>query len=355
MANLQFSVPYNMNAKTLAEYSRMNECGGNKITEVYLSGPQEFSASGRAMGKLDTDSFLLIVKRIHSMGFKVNLLMNATCEGEDWYTSDVQEKKVEYIEMLHNEHGLESVTIANPIYINIVKNRLPDIEIYASVLSDINSIHRAIIFADLGADAIVPDPSINHNLELLKEIKDVTDLKIKLMVNEGCLYMCPFRKFHINYMSHISKKLSSEKPVFFKYCNEVFRSDPSQILKSGWIRPEDMQKYGEITDSFKIVGRASPESKILRAVKAYMDEKWDGDLLDILAGSLEQYSMVNGICLSNKLLGEYGFFEKVTSCGQNCNKCNYCDALAAQLVEYGLYTGEKEIDAQDKFPQVHDS
>jgi collagenase-like PrtC family protease len=352
MTNLEFSVPYNMNAKTLSEYYSMNECSGNKITEVYLSGPQEYFASGRAMGKLDMDSFLLIVKRIHVLGFKVNLLLNSTCEGEDWYTSDMQKKTVEYLEMLHKEHGLESVTIANPIFINMIKNRIPDIEIYASVLCDINSLKRAEIFTDLGADVIIPDPCINHDLELLKEIKKVTGVKLKLMVNEGCLSNCPFRKFHINYISHVSKNTGSEKPVFFKYCNEVFRQDPSQILKSGWIRPEDMHKYIEITSSIKIVGRASPESKIIRAVKAYMDEKWDGDLLDILTGSLEQYSMVNGICLNNRLLEQYGFFEKVTSCGKDCNKCNYCDALASELVEYGLYTGEKEIDAKDKFPNL---
>ena len=353
MANFEFSVPYNMNARTLAEYNKINECSNNKITEVYLSGPQEFSGSDRAMGKLDMDSFLLVVKRIHSLGFRVNLLIDSTCEGEDWYNSEVQNKTIEYLEMLYKEHRVESVTIANPIYINIVRNCLPDIEIHASVLSDINTLERAIIFANLGANVIIPDPCINYNLELLKEIKEVTNVKIKLMVNEGCLNKCPFRKFHINYISHVSKKLAIEKPVFFKFCNEVFKKDPSQILKSGWVRPEDVKRYSEITDSFKVVGRASPESKIVRAVKAYMDEKWDGDLLDILTGSLEQYSMVNGVCLNNKILGNYGFFEKVASCSKTCSKCNYCDVLASELVEYDLYTWEKEIDAEDKFPRVN--
>ena len=47
MGNLEFSVPYNNDPETLAEIFRFKEHKGNRIREIYLSGPQEYSGSGR--------------------------------------------------------------------------------------------------------------------------------------------------------------------------------------------------------------------------------------------------------------------------------------------------------------------
>jgi len=343
MTALEFSVPYNEDAKSLDKIFELKKLGENKITEVFLSGPQEYSSSGRVMDELSMDMFLVAVERIHKEGLRVNLVINTTCEGSEWYTPAAHNKTLDYLELVHKKYGVESVTIANPIYISEVRKRLPDIEICASVLADIDCLERAIVFTKLGANVITPDVSINRNLELLKEIKRVTGTKLKLMVNEGCLHKCPFRKFHFNYISHLSKK-SGRELVFVPYCDRVIKEDPSQILKSGWIRPEDTGKYGEITSFFKIVGRALPTSKVIRAIKAYLEESWDGDLMDIVSSSLGRYAINHATYLDNKTLGEYKFFENVTSCSRNCSQCSYCNELAKKLVEVVGFTEEKMED-----------
>ena len=343
MANLEFSVPYNEDAETLQEIFKLKKLGNNSICEVYLSGPQEYSASGRAMDKLGLDKFLETVDKIHSAGLKVNLIMNPTCEGSEWYSEEVLYKTLDYLALVHKGHGVEAVTIANPIYVKEVRKYMPDIDICASVLGDIDCLQRAIVYAELGANIITPDVSINRDLELLKEIKRVTGTELKLMVNEGCLYKCPFRKFHFNYISHVSKE-SGRELVFVPYCHQLIREDPSQILKSGWIRPEDTQKYSEVTNFFKIVGRESKKSKAIRAIRAYLEESWDGDLLDVVCSSLGSFANRYGIYLDNKSLDEYGFFERVTSCGQNCSRCSYCEEIAKELIAVVGYTEEKMED-----------
>ena len=95
---------------------------------------------------------------------------------------------------------------------------------------------------------------------------------------------------------------------------------------------------------FKIVGRALPTSKVIRAIKAYLAESWDGDLLDIVASSLHAFALKHGIYLDNKTLGEYKFFEKVTSCGQKCSRCSYCEEVAKELIEVVGFTEEKMED-----------
>lgn len=47
MSSLEFSLPYNNDPAMLEELPGLKKLGNNKITEVYLSGPQEYSGSGR--------------------------------------------------------------------------------------------------------------------------------------------------------------------------------------------------------------------------------------------------------------------------------------------------------------------
>ncbi|MFC1847173.1 U32 family peptidase [Chloroflexota bacterium] len=342
MAGLEFSVPYNNDPETLTELFKLKGLNGNCIREVYLSGPQQYSAAGRIVEEMDEVKFVSIVNRIHKEGLRVNLIMNPTCEGTEWYKADTIKAKIDFINRMHSDYGVEAVTIANPIYVREVRKRIPGIEICASVLADIDCVQRAAIFTEAGANIITPDANINRDLKLLKRIKEITNTKIKLMVNEGCLYKCPFRKFHFNYISHKSKNLGDiEDDVFFFNCSRVTANDHTQILKSGWIRPEDTSKYSEITNSFKIVGRERTGSLVIRATKAYLNESWDGDLLDIMCSSLNKYGLDFGAHLYNKSLSVNGFFEKITSCDRSCANCSFCDNLASKLIKLKVLTKGK--------------
>jgi collagenase-like PrtC family protease len=53
---------------------------------------------------------------------------------------------MEYLGKVHGEYGVESITIANPLYIREVRKRFPDLEICASVLGDIDCVEKAVIF-----------------------------------------------------------------------------------------------------------------------------------------------------------------------------------------------------------------
>ncbi len=344
MSRLEFSIPYNNDPQTLAEVFGRKELHGNRIREVYLSGPQEFSGSGRIAPELDFSGFSQVVEKIHKEGIRVNLLLNSICEGSDWYSSGVLKSTMDYLKRVHEEHGVEAVTIANPLYIREIKRRFPDLEICASVLGDIDCVQKAVIFAKAGADVITPDVNINRDLALLKRIKDATNREIKLMVNEGCLFRCAFRKFHFNYISHKSRKpdgMKAEDNVFSLNCIQLTKSDPSQILKSCWIRPEDVRKYEEIASYFKLVGRTSSKSMVIRSVDAYMNESWDGDLLELMAGNLYSVGMSHLMHVDNKSLDAIDFFRQVTSCNKECSECAYCSKLISRLIKRGIFTPAK--------------
>jgi collagenase-like PrtC family protease len=349
MGNIELSVPYNNDPDTLPEVFKWKEFNNNRIREIYLSGPQEYAGSGRISKAQTFDDFTDVVKRVHNEGIRVNLLMNSVCEGAEWYSSNVLDATMNYLVRVLNDHGIEAITIANPMYVREVRKRFPHVEICSSVLADIDSIDKAMIYKKAGADSFTPDVNINRNLRMLKKIKEKTGLEIKLMVNEGCLFKCPFRKFHFNYISHRSRNpgvdgLKGEDNVFSLNCIQVSKSDPSQLIKSGWIRPEDLEKYGEISNFFKLVGRTSSRNMICRSLKAYMGQKWDGDLLELMAGNLYSCGMSNLLHLDNPSLDVEGFFEKVTSCDHECIDCNYCGELAVRLIKRGVLTSEKAKD-----------
>jgi len=342
MAGLEFSVPYNNDPDTLAEVLKLRDLNGNRIREVYLSGPQKYSASGRIVEEMDEDKFIGIMDLIHARGVRVDLVMNSTCESLDWYKEEDTKSKLSFLARMHKDHGLDAVTVANPLFIERIKDALPNIEIVASVLGDIDSTQRAMIYEKMGARVMTPDVDCNRDLIQLRKLKQATKMELKLMVNDGCLYKCPFRRFHFNYISHKSKELGAvEDDSFFSHCAQLLNGDHSQILKSGWIRPEDLDKYREISTFFKIVGRTRPKSMVVRTTKAYMSQSWDGDLMDILSSSINRYSLEVGAYLDNKNLSRIGFFEKITTCDHSCLDCDYCTMTANKHISMQTPTRAK--------------
>ena len=52
VGHLEFSVPYNNDPETLHEIFRFKDLNGNRIREIYLSGPQEYSGAGRIVPEI---------------------------------------------------------------------------------------------------------------------------------------------------------------------------------------------------------------------------------------------------------------------------------------------------------------
>jgi collagenase-like PrtC family protease len=338
MSDLEFSIPCNGTPESLPQIFALNRLSHNRVREVYISGPQEYSSAGRIMPKITLGEFIDVVDRIHEEGIRVNLLINSVCEGSNWYEPDVVKSKLDYIGLLHEKHHVEAITIANPIYIKKVRKNFPKIEINVSVLSGVDSVQRAVYFDDMGVDVIVPDTSVNRDIKLLKQIKSATKARLKLMPNLGCVYKCPFQRFHSPYISHKSVEVvhgknseSGKTPFFQQRCSEMITGRQALIFQSAWIRPEDLRRYSDITNYFKITGRRNTQWATMS--KAYIEESWDGDLLELMDASLKYYGVNHSVYVDNKGLDKYDLFDMFSSCNRNCSSCSYCNELAIKMVK----------------------
>jgi len=104
--------------------------------------------------------------------------------------------------------------------------------------------------------------------------------------------------------------------------------DPSQLIKSAWIRPEDIRHYEEIgIHDFKLSGRTKTVAWILKCMRAYAKRSFKGNLLDILdCPQMLRYVFH----IENEKLE--GCIEQWKHCKKICDECGYCNKIAENII-----------------------
>ncbi|MBW2977747.1 U32 family peptidase [Candidatus Woesearchaeota archaeon] len=321
---VKYSIGYNHDPAMI----KLIEAAKEYLSGFYFPIPAEFMGSGRALKQGDNYNKEIdeIISMCDKCGVKSELLINPSCEGKKTCDKEQISKVVDYVSML-KEKGLKSVIVTNPIYIPELKKL--GILVESSVNCYVKNVEQAMFLKDLGADVITIDRDINRDLKLIKEIKEKTGLKIKMLVNEGCLRNCPFRKIHFNMISHFCDTNEFDK----RSCITLIKKNPSKLFSIPFVRPEDVNHYNGLVDYFKLATRTMATGKIALVLDAYINEKFDGDLLFLLSTKalFDYFTDVD-----NKVLSSSNFFEKMTSCGDKCSECDYCTKLlekAASVVK----------------------
>jgi collagenase-like PrtC family protease len=225
------------------------------------------------------------VEQAHSMGIKFDYIMNAPCLNLMEFDKETHREIIGHLEWINNI-GVDCVTVTIPYLIELIKEQFPALKVKVSVHTHINSVQRAKFFEMLGADKFTPDYSLNRDFNLLEKIKKATKCDMSLILNDACLYQCPFRYYHSNCEGHASQTINP-MDYYINYslirCTLIRFSNPTEMIKCPWIRPEDLHLYEDIgIDYFKISGRSKSTPWILRAVEAYSSRKYNGNLFDIL-------------------------------------------------------------------------
>ena len=177
---------------------------------------------------------------------------------------------------------------------------------------------------------LVLDRSLNRDLLRLKEISSrcratYPEIGLSLLANEGCLFQCPFKPAHD---AHIALANCSAQPSALLLnanlgCIDYLAAHPGQLFKSPFIRPEDTSYYEEYVDTIKLCGRTLGSTFLRRAVAAYADKRYEGNLLDLfdtLDWLAARLSVPNHRIPSD-------FLAVVAACTKKCADCGYCEEL----------------------------
>ncbi len=293
------------------------------------------------------------IEQAHSAGLKFDYLLNAPSMGNMEWDENTHQELLMHLDWISSV-GADSVTVTIPYLVELIKRQFPHLKIRVSTIAHVNSVARAKLVESLGADSITLDINVNRDFTLLKAIRKAVSCELTVLMNNLCLYQCPYEYYHHDGLGHASQSYNSLSGYYVDYC--VIRCsldrlcDISQIIKCRWVRPEDIHVYEEIgMDMFKISGRSMSAERILQAATAYSSRHYQGNLYDILNIITPKIGFINSALpgvqnnviepppkfyIDNQALeGFMDFFGK-QDCLSGCSQCNYCQRIANKVIQF---------------------
>ncbi len=298
-----------------------------EVTRVYMGLPA--LGTGRAtVVHVDVDTVESVAEACDSHDVDLEIVMNPLCTAEVVSNRDGFSGFERTLSEL-DDAGVEHLVLSDPLLIRAALER--GFHVSVSCVSEVNTPRRARYYDELGVDEITLDTNVNRRLDVVEAIAGEVSARLRIIVNEGCLPDCPYRPYHFCLFSHATRSEAGVvEDSYYVRCVSERLNNPTLLVQQPFVRPEDVDEYRRLgVDSFKIAGRANSTRWIRRAVRAYLQRRYDGNLLDILDCPTTLRHLVH---LDNRELD--GLLERAGRCDQRCSECGFCERLAERAVSY---------------------
>lgn len=249
------------------------------------------------------------------------------------------------LEGMLTRNTITGIVFADVYMLNALSDTAPsvaaDLEAVPSVNFMIDSADKALaVLETIGETHFKPpgklplDRALNRNPQQLaataKAVKHCqADLKVELLVNEGCLYQCPYKLTHDSLIALLNTSAYVDTLAVNRDlgCMRSLSRAPWRILASPFIRPEDVDSLAPDVDIIKICGRTLGPEFLKTAVNAYLQRSYTGNLFDLLDAC---NWMAQSVDLPNHALPR-NFRQHVTACSKNCAACQVCRDIWRQI------------------------
>lgn len=209
---------------------------------------------------------------------------------------------------LHDKFGVNRVTVSDLTLAHLIRERLPQYRITASVLMGIAT-PQQVAMLDGAVDVIVPDTRLVRDLSGLHRLRRAFGGQLRLMVNEGCLPGCPYRTQHFYEMGYCETYPES-------LCAPLLAEKPWLRLTGAWVPPQYLHFYDGVYDTLKLAGRVTlqqPE-RYRTVLGAYITRE-----------ALPPAELGGGpASLTAPLAVSAAFFEHLLHCAKDCSTCQMC-------------------------------
>ena len=327
-------IPCHWNKAILDEIIAQNkEDSSNNIfiSELYGVLPKGILGHGRSqstLSKISPDEAIEFRKYVKQKGIKFNYLLNSPQFIEK---GTKLEEVIEYIDWVGNELKPDAVIITSYELMQIIRNKFKDLPIHISTIARISKEKDIEKYLDINPERIIVQHDVNRNFEDLKEIikrGQKLEINIELMLTESCLRRCSYMQDHYNLVG-----IGKDDKLFHFKCNKEKVLFPREILKSNFIRPEDISFYeGMGVNNFKITGRSKKAEWLPLVTKAYLERDFKGNIIRLL-GIDPNINAEKWIYINNKALN--GFLENFPRTGNVDYENKYCDYWAIKLYQQG--------------------
>ena len=222
----------------------------------------------------------------HQHGMRFLYLWNAGTVGDAEYQSAFVARMEEQLRALVGA-GIDGLVVGLPWMIPLAKKVAPQLEVSVSSFVHVDSPREARQFEAMGADTIIVHQTANRDFAMLAEMRAAVSCDLELIANNTCVYQCPYVCGHQTSPAFHSR--TGSPPVLeyeLFWCAGRYAHDGAEIIRSRWIRPEDLGFYeARGFDRFKIAGRQRDTAWILRAARAYAARSHPGSLTEIISMS----------------------------------------------------------------------
>lgn len=322
-----------------------NKYQGNNIIidEVYGCIPSNIIGNARAASELeqvDKEMIRRFIAKADSLGIAFDYTLNSFWSNGLEFNSNGRKSILNEIEGLI-EIGIRNVTVSSPGILKLLSKHFSDLNITVSINNCVDSLHAIKRWEKEGVHKIVLNRNINKEFELLKSISKQSDVKLELLVNSLCNLHCALHQYHnmINSCSSNTNCVRIDSAYPQNQCAFNMLSNMTELMCSGWIRPEDIHIYEEMGyKNFKLDGRCLPAEEILLTCEAYLARKYDGNFFDLFDNFNERQGLPFWLELDNRILD--GFVERMMCQRTSCRLCGgnrvECKHIAENIVVHNF-------------------
>ncbi len=336
--------------------------------------------------KVGKEEVATFIGQTRKRGLGFNYLINGTCLDNLEFMKKRYRDIAEHIEWIAST-GANMVTVTLPFLLEMVKREFPHLKVAVSSFARVQNVHLARAWEEMGADKIVLPESISRDFRSLRLIREAVNCELELIANHCCLFQCFLDLHHRNMVSHGSQAdhaCGGFAPDYCKLaCQRLKILKPVELIKSTWIRPEDVFDYEQVgINCLKLVERFRGTESLLQIVHAYERRNYDGNLVELLtlpqqgaflAPNLEMIErtdliepekmeevmavlrepFLGKVYIDNrKLEGFLGHFKKVDCLRIDCSRCGYCESVTNKAVSIDEEWRRKMISRFDRAMKI---
>jgi collagenase-like PrtC family protease len=268
---------------SLGNYSR-------RVTSVFGCRQKQLVGHGRAPGDVPEVTDLQIEQHsavARSVGLKFLYLLNGRCERLQFDNPEVRERLVDDLNWIVNAVHASGVIVADLRLARLIRSYYPKelLEIRVSTIAAVRTLKDLQPWMTLDIEGVVLHHDAARDFQALRQLVDylkerAPHIQLELLLNESCLHGCASRNAHYARLADASRGYVEG---FQQNCNIPKFQEPSLILSADWIRPEDMGYYESLgIRRLKIAGREMSSQWLDRTVSAYVNGRYDGNLIDLL-------------------------------------------------------------------------
>ncbi|MDX9787717.1 MAG: U32 family peptidase [Desulfobacterales bacterium] len=342
---------------------------GSPVTSQYGQIWNDPLGGGRMsvfLPKIDKSQATEFIALSKQRGIGFTYLANATCFDNAEFTRAGYRKILSHLEWIAST-GADMITVSLPFMLALVKTHFPEMKVSISSFARIQTVSAARFWANAGADKLIlPEPTA-RDFKLLRRIRESVSCELELIANHTCLFHCPLDLHHRNMVSHGSQAAHACGGFAPDYCRLSCQREklkhPEEMIRSRWIRPEDVDYYAGIgIDCLKLIERFRETRSLAEILRAYEERHSPANFAELLslpkAGvyrvpnieTMERPDLIATdkmkILLdvlrepftdklhidSQKLDGFLAHYENVDCNRTDCRTCGYCHRMAEKAI-----------------------